>query len=51
MVLFWWPQCEGIWRPPLLGLLLRLRLEEHFERGHAERQGQGAIAVVGVEPS
>jgi hypothetical protein len=45
-----WPQCEGIWRPPLFGSSFAPTAEEHLERRHADREAQGAVAVVGKKP-
>ena len=45
------PQCDGICRPPELGIVLGADAgEEHLERRHAERQAQRAVAVVRIEP-
>ena len=46
-----WPQCDGIWRPPLLGSAAApTDGEQHLERRDAELQAQRAIAIVGMEP-
>ena len=45
------PQCDGIWRPPLLGSLIGAdRREQHVERRDAELQAQRAVAVVRMKP-
>ena len=45
------PQCEGIWRPPEAGIGFGAHgLQQHFFGSHAERQAQGAVAIIGIKP-
>ena len=46
-----WPQCEGICRPPDAGSAAApTRLQQHFVRRDTQRQAQGAVAIVRIDP-
>ncbi len=45
------PQCDGIWRPPEAGIVLRSDgCQQHVARSDAEHEAQRAIAIVRIEP-